>query len=205
MAWFGMGQKQESNALPYGARLQAAVKFDDLIYKLNAQSLGFEWPESPQIIEAIGDINLGEGSRLYRLYLTDDAFLQIATANGQPGDVNLFVYAESINPSTKYDFEKWAEAGAPTEYRLGKYTYTRVWGDGEDTTQRVPLEERVYKKDLQTPEYDLTIYSMLYQREVPNFDRSEMLLVAGEDSGPDDFVISQAVGIPLSTADFEIT
>ena len=205
MAWFGMGQKQEPNALPFGARIRAAVKFDDLIYKLNAQSLGFEWPESPQIIEAIGDINLGEGSRLYRLYLTDDAFLQIATANGQPGDVNLFVYGESINPSTKYEFEKWVESGAPAEYRLGNYTYTRVWGDGEDTTQRVPLEERVYKKDLQTHEYDLTVYTMLYQRDVPNFDRSEMLLVAGEDSGPDDFVISQAVGIPLSTADFEIT
>ncbi len=206
MAWFGIGEKKDAGALlPYGARLRAAVRFDDLIYKLNGQSLGFEWPESPQIIEAIGDIDLGEGNRLYRLYLTDDAFLQIATSNGQAGDVNLFVYAESINPSTKADFERWVTAGAPVDYRLGNYTYARVWGDGEATTQRVPLEERVYKKDLQTHEYDLTVYSMLYQREVPNFDRNEMLLVAGEDSGPDDFVISQAVGIPLSTADFEIT
>jgi len=206
MAWFGIGQKQDTNTpLPYGARLRAAVKFDDLLYKLNGQALGFEWPESPQIIEAIGDIDLGEGSRLYRLYLTDDSYLQIATANGQPGDVNLFVYAESINPSTKAEFERWVTAGAPTEYRLGNYTYSRVWGDGEAITQRVPLEERVYKKDLHTHEYDLTIYSMLYSREVPNFDRNEMLFVAGEDSGPNDFVISQAVGIPLSTADFEIT
>ena len=207
MAWFGIGQKQEANSLlPYGARLRAAVNFDDLLYKLNAQSLGFAWPQSPQIIEAVGDIDLGEGNRLYRLYLTDDAFLQIATSNGQAGDVNLFVYAESINPSTKADFERWCSAGAPTEYRLGNYTYSRVWGDSSAATiQRVPLEERVYKKDLQTHEYDLTVYSMLYQRDVPDFDREEMLLVAGEDSGPDDFVISQAVGIPLSTADFEIT
>ena len=206
MAWFGIGEKKDSGSLlPYGARLRAAVHFDDLIYKINGESLGFDWPASPQIIEAIGDIDLGEGNRLYRLYLTDDAFLQIATSNGQAGEVNLFVYAESINPSTKADFERWVTAGAPVDYRLGNYAYARVWGDGEATTQRVPLEERVYKKDLQTHEYDLTVYSMLYQREVPNFDRYEMLLVAGEDSGPNDFVISQAVGIPLSTADFEIT
>jgi len=206
MAWFGIGEKKdEKSLLPYGARLRAAVRFDDLIYKLNGESLGFDWPDSPQIIEAIGDIDLGEGNRLYRLYLTDDAFLQIATSNGQAGEVNLFVYAESINPSTKADFERWVTAGAPADYRLGNYSYDRVWGDGDATTQRVPLEERVYKKDLQTPEYDLTVYSMLYQREVPNFDRYEMLLVAGEDSGPTEFVISQAVGIPLSTADFEIT
>ncbi|MEP6938499.1 MAG: DUF2491 family protein [Rudaea sp.] len=205
MAWFGSGKQEEKTVLPYGARLRAAVKFDDLIHKLNADAFGFDWPESPQIIEAIGDINLGEGSRLYRLYLTDDAFLQIATSNGQPGEVNLFVYAESINPSTKSDFEHWVTTGAPVDYKLGQYAYARVWGEGEETIQRVPLEERVYKKDLQTHEYDLTVYTMLYSRVVPSLERNEMLLVAGEDSGPDDFVISQAVGIPLSTAEFEIT
>ena len=181
------------------------MSFDDLVYKLNGDKLGFDWPASPQIIEAVGDIDLGEGNRLYRLYLTDDAFIQIATANGQPGDVNLFVYGESINPSTSSEFERWCSGGAPAKYRLANYEYDRVWGDGGATTQRVPLEERVYKKDLVTHEYDLTIYSMLYQREVDGFDRNEMLLVAGEDSGPNDYVISQAVGIALSTAEFEIT
>ncbi len=69
----------------------------------------------------------------------------------------------------------------------------------------MPLEERVYKKDLTSYEYDLTLYTMLYSREVEGFDREEMLLVTGEDSGPNDYVVSQAVGIPLTTAEFEIT
>jgi len=207
MDWFGKkqgGDKTEMK-LPYGARLRGAVTFDDLTGKLGADAFTFEWPSSPQTIEAIGDIDLGAGNRLYRLYLTDDAFLQIATVNGEPGDVNLFVYAESINPASKDAFERWCTAGRLPEYTLGDCTYRRVWGEGEGMVPPVPLEESVYKKDLTTADYDLTLYSMLYSRELPGMDRNELLLVAGEDSGPTDFVISQAVGIPLSTAEFEIT
>jgi len=207
MDWFGNKQNgNEAEAkLPYGARLRGAVTFDDLLGKLDAKAFNFDWPTSPQTIEAIGDIDLGVGNRLYRLYLTDDAFLQIATVNGEPGDVNLFVYAESINPSSKDAFERWCTAGRLPDYTLGDFSYRRVWGDGEGMAQPVPLEERVYKKNLTTSEYDLTLYSMLYSRELPGMDRNELLLVAGEDSGPEDFVISQAVGIPLSTAEFDIT
>ncbi|MBN8885591.1 MAG: DUF2491 family protein [Rudaea sp.] len=207
MDWFGNKQNgaKPGTTLPYGARLRGAVSFDDLLAKLGADAFNFDWPSSPQTIEAIGDIDLGAGSRLYRLYLTDDAFLQIATVDGAPGDVNLFVYAESINPSSKDAFERWVTSGRLPDYTLGERSYTRVWGEGEGMAQPVPLEERIYKKDLDTPEYDLTLYSMLYSRELPGMQRNELLLVAGEDSGPEDFVISQAVGIALSTAEFEIT
>jgi len=54
-------------------------------------------------------------------------------------------------------------------------------------------------------DYDLTLYSMLYEREVPGVERNELLLVAAEDSGPDTFCISFALGVPLTSADFEIT
>ena len=114
------------------------------------------------------------------------------------------VYAESINPASKDAFERWCTAGRLPDYTLGEASYRRVWGDGEGMAQPVPLEGRVYKKNLDTSEYDLTLYSMLYSRELPGMDRNELLLVAGEDSGPEDFVISQAVGIALSTAEFEI-
>ncbi|WP_347260938.1 DUF2491 family protein [Rudaea sp.] len=207
MDWFGNKSGNDASAakLPYGARLRAAVRFDDLLGKLGADTFNFEWPASPQTIEAIGEIDLGAGNRLYRLYLTDDAFLQIATADGQPGDVNLFVYAESINPASKDAFERWCIAGRLPDYTLGEASYRRVWGEGEGMAPPVPLEERVYKQNLDTSEYDLTLYSMLYSRELPGMQRNELLLVAGEDSGPEDFVISQAVGLALSTAEFEIT
>jgi hypothetical protein len=205
MDWFGNNGAKAASTLPYGARLHGAVSFDDLLGKLGAKAFNFDWPSSPQTIEAIGDIDLGAGSRLYRLYLTDDAFLQIASTNGEAGDVNLFVYAESINPASKDAFERWVTAGRLPDYTLGDYSYRRVWGEGDGMAQPVPLEEHVYKKSLGTSEYDLTLYSMLYSRELAEMGRSELLLVAGEDSGPEDFVISQAVGIALSTAEFEIT
>lgn len=206
MEWFGKKTDDASAPkLPYGARLRGAVTFDDLTGKLGASAFNFDWPESPQTIEAIGDIDLGAGNRLYRLYLTDDAFLQIATVNGEPGDTNLFVYVESINPASKDAFERWCTAGRLPEYTLGDCAYRRVWGEGAGMAPPVPLEESVYKQNPTTADCTLTLYSMLYSRELPDMDRNELLLVAGEDSGPADFVISQAVGIPLSTAEFDIT
>ena len=106
MDWFGnkqSGDKAEAK-LPYGARLRGAVSFDELLGKLDAGVFNFDWPTSPQTIEAIGDIDLGAGNRLYRLYLTDDAFLQIASTNGSVGDTTLFVYVDSTNPANQAAF-----------------------------------------------------------------------------------------------------
>lgn len=202
-------------AFPLGARLKGAVTIDALPFRLAGQAFGFECPSGPQIIEAIGVIDLGEGSQLHRLYLTDDAFLQIAST-GAPGserdvgDVALFVYVDSVHPANQAAFRQWVQQGSllgAATYTLAGREYRRVWGEGPEQRWAPPVvfDEDVYKSSAGAKEYDLTLYSMLYEREPEGADRNELLLVAAEDSGPNQYVVSLALGVPLTTAEFEIT
>ena len=215
MSWFERSKEKpaDANAFPLGARLKGAVLIDATPFKLAGDAYAFACPEGPQIIEAIGVIDLGNGSKLHRLYLTDDAFVQIPTSGDggerSVGDIALFVYADSLNPANQDAFRRWVEPGsalgAPT-YTFAEREYRRVWGEGADGwAPAVALDEDVYKSSATTKEYDLTLYSMLYEREVEGGGRNELLLVSAEDSGPNDYCISVAVGVPLTLADFEIT
>jgi hypothetical protein len=52
---------------------------------------------------------------------------------------------------------------------------------------------------------DLTNYTVVYGRPVPELDRDELLVVTAEDSGPNQFLVSYAVGLDLTEADLDIT
>jgi hypothetical protein len=210
MRWFDRNDKpKDAAAFPLGARLKGAVLIDPMPFRLAGEAFGFACPEGPQIIEAIGVVELGDGARLHRLYLSDDAFLQVATQDGQPGDVALFAYLDAIHPANQAAFRAWVEPGSllgAATYTVANREYRRVWGEGPDVrwTPPVALDEDVYKIAADTKDYDLTLYSMLYERET-GADRNELLLVAAEDSGPNEYCISLALGVPLTQAEFEIT
>lgn len=214
MDWFDRKAKPNDaeNAFPLGARLKGAVAIDALPFRLAGEAFGFECPQGPQIIEAIGVIDLGDGAQLHRLYLTDDAFLQIAT-NGAAGsersvgDVALFVYVDSVHPANQAAFRQWVQQGSllgAESYALANRQYHRIWGEG-DWSPPIVLDETVHKTSASLKDYDLTLYSMLYERTPDGVDRNELLLVAAEDSGPNQYVVSLALGVPLTTAEFEIT
>lgn len=210
MSWFERKDKPKDDAVfPLGARLKGAVQIDPMPFRLAGDAFGFECPEGTQIIEAIGVIDLGDGSTLHRLYLSDDAFLQIASTGGSVGDIALFVYVDSVNPANQAAFRAWVEPGSllgAATYTVANRDYRRVWGEGADVRWAPPVvfDENVYKIAADTKDYDLTLYSMLYERDTGT-DRNELLLVAAEDSGPNSFCISLALGVPLTQADFEIT
>lgn len=214
MSWLdslrGKDAPARTPVFPLGARLKGAVTIDALPFRLAGDAYGFACPPSPQIIEAIGVVDLGDGAMLHRLYLTDDAYLQIASTNGSVGDTTLFVYVDSTNPANQAAFRAWVESGSQlgaSTFDVGGRTYQRVWGEGPDVrwTPPVAFDEKVYKHDASIMDYDLTLYSMLYERAVSQTGRNELLLVAAEDSGPDTYCISYALGVPLTPADFEIT
>lgn len=211
MSWFERNddKPKDAAAFPLGARLKGAVQIDPMPFRLAGDAFGFDCPEGTQIIEAIGVIDLGDGSKLHRLYLSDDAFVQIATTSGSVGDITLFVYVDAINPANQAAFRAWVEPGSllgAARYTVAEREYRRVWGEGPDVrwTPPVALDENVYKHAADTKDYDLTLYSMLYERDTGT-DRNELLLVAAEDSGPNTYCISLALGVPLTQADLEIT
>ncbi|HEY0179785.1 MAG TPA: DUF2491 family protein [Dokdonella sp.] len=215
MSAFGRARpRTDAATFPLGARLGGAVVLDATPFKLAGDAFAFACPEGAQIIEAIGAIDLGAGARLHRLYLSDDAFVQIATTGAATGDLGvgeiaLFVYADAIAPADQAAFRRWVEPGSPlgaATYAFAGHEYRRVWGDDPELGWAPPvaLDEDVYKISPDAKDYDLTLYSMLYARDVDG-GRGELLLVSAEDAGPNDYCISLALGVALTRADFEIT
>ena len=66
------------------------------------------------------------------------------------------------------------------------------------------FDEHVFKKSTGKADYDLTHYAMLYERQIPNSERLEYLLISVEDSGPNDFCVVFSIGVDVSQADLEI-
>ena len=221
MAWYDQflgsrSTQQSSNRFPLGARLGGAVTIDATPFAVLAGRFAFDCPSNPQMIEAIGEIALDDhgaaGSKLTRLYLTDDAFVQISTVDGALSDIKLFVYDDTINPANQADFQRWVQSGSrlgQDVYELNGKHYQRLWGNSADGNAKwappVVLEERVFKRSASVSDYGLTLYTMLYERAVDDTDRTELLAVAAEDSGPDDFCVSQALGTTLREVDIEFT
>ena len=199
-----------AGSLPLGLRVGGSVSIDALpLRMLNGASL-LELPEAQQLIEARGWIDLGQSAFLHRFYLSDELFLQVnVTETGGSGvsieGIKLFQFFETKTPSNRSALEAWlktpSELGQAQVTFSGK-TFRRVWGDGETWAPPVVFDEVVYK-NLAQPDYDLTHYAMLFERELPN-DRMEYLLISVEDSGPEDYCVVYSIGLDLSVADLEI-
>jgi len=199
-------------ALPLGFRLGGAVAIDDVVFKAHPGAYAFDPPAGNQIIEALGLLDLGGGSHLFRLYLTDDAWIQISTTSGAIDDLKLFVFADTRNPATKDDFVRWTQTGSELgspQITFGNKTYLRVWGDPPASgtwSPPIAVDESVTHPAGGEEDFDLTHYSMLYQREVPELPgRMEYLFVTAEDYGPDHFDVVYSLGSDITTADLSIT
>ncbi|MBD8879829.1 DUF2491 family protein [Rhodanobacter sp. 7MK24] len=194
-----------------GFRLGGAVVVDALLFKANAGAFGFEPPAGDQPIEALGTVDLGGGTFLYRWYVEDDAWYQVKATAGQVDEIKLFVFADTINPPTVDAFRQWVEPasdlGKPALTFNGR-TYSRVWGDGAANAWAPPI---VYDESVTHPaggpaDFTMTHYSMLYEREVEGLPgRFEYLFVTAEDYGPNNFDIVYSLGTDVSDADLSLT
>ena len=217
MSWlgklFGGDKPEEPASAPagaYGLRLRGAVSVDSLPFRMAEGKLVFEPPEGNQAIEAWGVVELGGGARIDRYYLTDDAFVQVNSTAGQVDEVKMFTFHETRNPPNQSAFNDWVKRGSligAQHIDIAGQRYRRVWGDTEEAMWAPPVvfDEKVYSKDPAEPDYDLTHYAMLYQREVPGLDRYEYLLVSAEDYGPDEYVVTFSIGVDVTQADLVVT
>lgn len=193
-------------ALPLGMRMGASVVVDPLPLKMLGAATLLRLPQDPQVVEARGEVDLGQGTRLHRFYLSDDLFVQVNVTGASVEDIKLFQYHDTVRPGSRHALEQWLKPGS----ELGQLHVTafgqrweRCWGEPHEAwAPPVVFDERVWKQGT-APDYDLTHYAMLYQRPLPG-ERWETLLISLEDSGPNDFCIVYSIGIDLSQADLEI-
>ncbi|MDQ3205226.1 MAG: YjfK family protein [Pseudomonadota bacterium] len=196
--------------LPLGMRVNGAVQFDRTMYRVAPGAMSTELPVGHQPIPCYGHVDLGDGYALHRFYLHDDAFVQVSTCGGQVEAIKAFNFHETVNPPTKDAFQEFVlhhdHLGAPTIEYAGK-TWQRATQStaGNERIPAIAYDEVLYRHAPPRRDDDLTHYAMLYRRPVPELDRDEFLLVTGEDSGPDDFSITYAIGVDLTQADLDIT
>ena len=196
--------------LPLGLRIGGRVSFDRTMYRVAPDAMTAELPDGFQGIPCYGYINLGDGYALHRFYLDDDAFLQVSTCAGDVEAVKAFVFHETVNPPSKQAFQQFvlehAHLGAPQIQYAGRQWFRST--QSTDEAGRIPAicyDEVLYRHTPPRRDDDLTHYAMLYRRDVPELEREEFLLVTAEDSGPNEFCITYAVGVDLGQADFDVT
>lgn len=197
-------------ALPLGFRLGGAVSIDDTLYKAYPKAFGFEPPRESQIIDALGTVSLPGGVHLYRMYLTDDAWIQVKTSSGEVDDIKLFVFAKTINPANADAFQRWVEPGSELGAESINFegrVFARVWGDSGPGQWSPPVayDESVVHPAGGEEDFEMSHYSMLYQRAVAEIPgRMEYLFVTAEDYGPDKFDVVYSLGSDITTADLSI-
>jgi hypothetical protein len=196
--------------LPLGLRIGSRITFDRTMYQVAPGAMTGELPDGFQGVPCYGFINLDDGYAQHRFYTDDDAYLLVSTCAGDVEAMKAFVFVDTVNPSTKAEFQSFVmghdHMGSPEIDYAGKRWFRAT--NSVDETRRIPpmaFDETLYRHSPPRKDGDLTHYAMLYSREVPELGRDEFLLVTGEDSGPNEFCITYAVGVELTIADIDIT
>lgn len=203
----GKPELRQEAATPAGLRLGGFVSVDTLPFKMQAGQLAFTAPEGMQKIEAYGRADLGAAAELHRYYLSDDSWLQVNTTADSIADIKLWTFADTKNPATRADFDRWLERGSEiggSTATFAGYHYRRVWGEGAEWAPPVHFAERVYTRPGDIPEYTTEHHCMLYEREVEGGRRMEYLFISAELTG-EDYSVVYSVGVDITLADLSIT
>lgn len=195
--------------LPLGLRVGGRVHFDRTLYRVAPGAMTDELPDGHQGIACYGHIDLGDGYVMHRFYLDDDAYLQVLACGELVESIKAFVFHDTVNPPTKSHFQQFVTSnphlGALEIDYAGKRWQRVTSPDAGAQIPPVAFDEVLYRGEPPRRSDDLTHYAMVYSRHVPELDREELLLVTGEDSGPNEFCVTYAVGIDLTEADLDVT
>ena len=193
----------------FDLKLGAFLEFDffELEILQKAKKLGFELPDKNQKVEAIGLMELGQGSFIKRFYTLDNCYLQINYTNDSSveniDEILLFIYQDSKAPSSNDIWQNWLEPkniGAQKALFLEK-EYTRVFYPEENNNvPAINASELIKNKSGQT--YLLDNFFMLYSRDITK-QKKELLLLNAEETNQDK-LISRSLGVTLNQEQFQV-
>lgn len=196
--------------LPLALRIGAMVTFDRTRYLAAPSAVVEQLPDGYQEVQCYGYADLGDSHLLHRFYLADDAYLQVMTIGGAVDAVQAFVYCQQVNPANQAGFQEFVTShdhlwAAEIDYAGHRWQRHDMPETGDTRMPPMAMEEILFRGLTPRKSDDLTNYTTLYTRHVPELEIEELLLVTAEDSGTNEFLVSYAVGMNLSSADFDIT
>jgi hypothetical protein len=195
---------------PLGISIGRIIKFDEILLESLKSSIKMPIPKDlEQAVYAVGEIDIGHGTKLHRFYFDDsNTWLQITTNGTDENSVEnitLFFYVNAENPTSEAEVARLAGINSPVGLPTFTYdgaTYHREWGTGNGQTNLIGFEESVVNEA--DEKYSLKLSSMLYKRDIPDTERTEMVIVSVEES-EEGITVSTAVGISLLKSDISIS
>ncbi len=189
-----------------GLRLGGAIEFDDLALRLIEPHVIFEGAARSQIIQAVGEVQLDNNSRLLRFYTDDDGFVQVLQQGGTQDinvvDVKLWYFYETgaIDTQTKWDKTLAQEIVKPT-WQLEGEQFDKVWHN----ERPVAMTEKTWSAGTQFPA-ETDQFVMLYQRQA-NDSVDEFVMISGEEKqifNDQERALVISTGINLTASDFSV-
>lgn len=165
-----------------GLGIGHSFEVDSLLLRIIEDKLIIEKASPTQIIQAVGVVDW-DGTKIYRLYTDDEAFLQVVTEGGNTAenvvDVKLFHYYDTldIGGDTLWNELLDSKIGNPT-YPLEGHTYSRIWTSESDYHRPVHMKELTYDENGETSETDQ--FTMLFERDIGDGDTETLFLSAEE-------------------------
>lgn len=191
-----------------GLRIGSSFDIDPLMLKMENDNLVTSDISPSQIIQGAGVVDLGDGTKAYRFYTDDDAWLQVIAEGGTTEDhvvdVKLFHYFDTTDYSSQENWDDllFRKIGAKT-WELEENTYERVWKSDTDYHQPVHMREYTTIDTGDITETDQFV--MLFERDAES--TVESLFVSGEEkvvSGQVERCLVISTGITLSPAEITI-
>lgn len=192
-----------------GLRIGHSFEIDSLLLKLRQKETFTDNIASTQIIQAAGVVDW-DGTKIFRFYTDDEAFLQVIAEGGSRDehvvDVKLFHYYDTrdIASNAQWDTLLNTKIGTNT-YELDGQEFTRVWTAESDYHKPVHMEETTYDENAETSKTDQFV--MLFERMLSD-DETESLFLSAEETIDDNnnvehcFVLS--TGITLTPSNITI-
>lgn len=197
---------------PLGIAIGRMVKFDDILLETLKDKIKMPIPDSlEQSVYAEGIIDVGHGTKLHRYYFDDSTtWLQITAAGTGADsieDITLFYYVSGERPTSKTELDRLAGTNSRVGLKTYEYegiTYSREWGSELGQTELVGFDESVTNELNES--YGVKLASMLYKRNIPGTERTEMILISVEEGEEEnDITVSTAIGISLLSSDLSIS
>ncbi|WP_261859366.1 YjfK family protein [Photobacterium sanguinicancri] len=187
-----------------GLRLGGAFELDDLKLKLIEPDLIIEGAARTHLIQAVGEVNLDEQTRLLRYYTDDDGFVQVLQHGPSHADVSevklyYFYHTKPIDSQTQWQDALDNQIVQPSK-QLEGYDFEKVW----ENERPVAMTEKTYLLDGTTAETDQFV--MVYEREAAS-EQYESLMIAGEEKiikNRAEWSLVTSTGFNLTPTDFTL-
>ncbi len=202
--WFRKKEKnQETIPEVLGLRLGGVIDLDPLKLQLIENDLTIENAASTQLIQAVGEIQLGDNNRILRFYTDDDGFIQViqyGTDELGIEEVKLVYYYDTLVINNQKEWENYLKHKLVKEvWNLDSQTFHKAW----DNNSPVAMTETIWTIEKSKSQLDQFI--MIYEREI-NDDLFETLFVIAEEkieSNQYHRCISISTAFDLSQTDFK--